>query len=164
MHVLITTDTIGGVWTYTRELVTGLVRRGCQVTLVSFGEIPISTQTEWMEGLSGLDFRPTAFRLEWMQDVEADMEASSEFLRSVIQETRPDLLHFNQYYYGALPSGLPSIVVAHSDVMGWWEAVHDRLPPETKWLRWYRQAVSRGLAGASMVVAPSRWMLDSLVR
>ena len=30
MHVLLTADTVGGVWTYARELVTGLVRRGVQ--------------------------------------------------------------------------------------------------------------------------------------
>jgi glycogen synthase len=162
MHILITTDTVGGVWTYTRELVTGLVRRGCQVTLVSFGEIPTATQVDWMEGLPRVDFRPTAFRLEWMQDVEADVEASAEFLRSVVHETSPDLLHFNQYYYGALRSDLPRIVVAHSDVVGWWQAVHNHHPPETKWLRWYRQVVSRGLAAANAVIAPSRWMMDSL--
>lgn len=164
MHVLITTDTVGGVWTYTRELVNGLVRRGCQVTLVSFGEIPTTSQTDWMEGLPRLDFRPTAFRLEWMQDVEQDMEASDEFLSSLIQEARPDVLHLNQYYYGAVRSDVPRIVVAHSDVVSWWEAVHGHEPPDTKWLRWYRQAVSRGLAAANTVVAPSQWMLDSLAK
>ncbi len=40
MHVLVTTDTLSGVWTYTRELVTGLISRGARVTLVSFGDIP----------------------------------------------------------------------------------------------------------------------------
>ncbi|MCI0353384.1 MAG: glycosyltransferase family 4 protein [Acidobacteriales bacterium] len=164
MHILITTDTVGGVWTYTRELVAGLVRRGCRVTLVSFGDIPTPAQAEWMEGLPGLDFRPTAFRLEWMQDVEADMVASAEFLHAVTQETSPDLLHFNQFYYGALRTDLPRIVVAHSDVIGWWEGVHNHHPPETKWLRWYRHVVTEGLAAANTVVAPSRWMLDSLVR
>jgi glycosyltransferase involved in cell wall biosynthesis len=164
MHVLVTTDTIGGVWIYTRELVTGLVRQGCRVTLVSFGEIPTPAQTEWMNALSGLDFRPTAFRLEWMQDVEGDMAASAEFLQSIVQESKPDLLHFNQYYFGALANDLPRIVVAHSDVVSWWEAVHNHQPPETKWLQWYRSAVSRGIASATAVVAPSRWMLDSLIR
>ena len=48
MHVLVTADTVGGVWTYTRELVTGLARRGIRVTLVSFGEIPAAKQTEWL--------------------------------------------------------------------------------------------------------------------
>jgi len=39
MHVLVTTDTISGVWTYARELVSGLVSRGLRVTLVSLGEV-----------------------------------------------------------------------------------------------------------------------------
>ena len=51
MHVLITADTVGGVWTYTRELVSGLIARGMRVTLVSFGEIPMPEQTAWMERL-----------------------------------------------------------------------------------------------------------------
>lgn len=162
MHVLITSDTVGGVWIYARELVTGLVRRGCRVTLVSFGEIPTPSQTEWMDGLGGLDFRPTAFRLEWMQDVEEDLAASAEFLRAIVQETKPDLLHFNQFYYGALDTNLPRVVVAHSDVVSWWEGVHNHQPPRTKWLEWYRHVVARGLGAADVVVAPSRWMLDSL--
>ena len=40
MHILVTADTLGGVWTYTRELVTGLVLGHGRVTLVSFGDIP----------------------------------------------------------------------------------------------------------------------------
>src|SRR5262244_2464724 len=66
MHILVTADTIGGVWTYTRELVAGLIRRGEQVTLVSFGDIPSAAQTRWMEGLPNLTYHPTAFKLEWM--------------------------------------------------------------------------------------------------
>jgi glycogen(starch) synthase len=68
MHILVTADTLGGVWTYTRELVAGLVRGGDRVTLVSFGDIPTAAQTTWMEGLPDLDYRPTAFKLEWMLD------------------------------------------------------------------------------------------------
>src|SRR5947208_13228833 len=104
MHILVTADTVGGVWTYARELVTGLVRRGIKVTLVSFGDIPVSQQTEWMQHLKGLDYRPTAFRLEWMQDSESDLEASAMYLEEVVRETSPDLLHLNQFYYGALRS------------------------------------------------------------
>jgi glycogen(starch) synthase len=162
MHVLVTADTVGGVWTYTRELVTGLVRRGARVTLVSLGDIPAPAQTDWMEGLRGLDFRPTAFRLEWMQEAEDDMPASMEYLAAVVREVRPDILHLNQYGYGALPVDVPRLVVAHSDVVTWWVGVHGEEPRETRWMRWYRDTVARGLAGASTVVAPSRWMLDAL--
>lgn len=162
MHILITADTLGGVWTYTRELVTGLVRRGDRVTLVSFGDIPTAAQTRWMDGLANLDYRPTAFKLEWMLDSEADMEASSQYLQAIIDEMRPDLLHFNQFYYGAIDCDVPRIVVAHSDVVSWWISVHRQLPPETEWLNWYRQVVARGLREATTVVAPSRWMLEQI--
>ena len=67
MHVLMTSDTLGGVWTYTQELVRGLVSRGHRVTLVTVGNVPRPEQTSWMAELSGLDFRPSAYRLEWMQ-------------------------------------------------------------------------------------------------
>jgi glycogen synthase len=160
MHILVTADTLGGVWTYTRELVTGLLRGGDRVTLVSFGDIPTAAQSRWMEDLPDLDYRPTAFKLEWMLDSEADMIASARYLEAVIQETKPDLLHFSQFYYGALECDVPRVVVAHSDVISWWTAVHGRMPPDTEWLRWYRRVVARGLREASTVIAPSRWMLE----
>ncbi len=162
MRVLVTADTIGGVWTYTRELVAGLTRHGVQVTLISFGEIPTPRQSAWMEGLQGLDYRPTSFRLEWMQEAQRDVEQSVRFLEAVIREVRPDLLHFSQYCYGGVGADLPRIVVAHSDVVSWWIGVHGEEPPPSPWLRWYQQVVSRGLRSATMAVAPSRWMLNML--
>jgi glycogen synthase len=162
MHALITADTVGGVWTYARELVSGLARRGVQVTLVSFGDIPTAAQTTWMEGLRGVDFRPTAFRLEWMQDVEDDLVQSSEYLAAIVDEVKPDVLHLNQYAYGALKTDIPKIVVAHSDVVSWWVAVHGDEPRDNRWVRWYRDVVTAGVAGATAVVAPTQWMLDCI--
>ena len=86
MHILVTADTVGGVWTYTRELVTGLARRGVRVTLVSFGGIPSAAQSAWLDGLPGVTYFPTGFRLEWMQDAETDLAESMRYLRSVIRE------------------------------------------------------------------------------
>jgi glycosyltransferase involved in cell wall biosynthesis len=163
MHVLVTADTVGGVWTYTRELVSGLVARGLRVTLVSFGGIPDAAQAAWIERLRGVAYFPTAFRLEWMREVEDEIEESMRYVREVIAETKPDLLHLSQFCYGALPVALPKIVVAHSDVMSWCEAVDGR-QPQDGWAQWYRQTVSRGLAGANLVVAPSRWMLREIER
>lgn len=162
MHVLVTADTVGGVWTYARELVTGLVRRGVEVTLVSFGNIPTAQQMDWMDGLRGFHYRPTAFRLEWMQEAEEDMEPSADYLQSVVEELKPDLLHTNQFFYGALRVDIPKILVAHSDVVSWWGAVHGEDPRDTKWMRWYRGVVADGLSRATTVIAPSRWMLDAV--
>ena len=162
MHVLVTTDTLSGVWTYTRELVTGLVSRGMRVTLVSFGEVPLPDQTAWMDSLHGLDYRPTAFRLEWMHEGEQDYEESSAYLTSVVQEIQPDVLHLNQFCYGSLPVDVPRLLVAHGDLITWWLAVHGHEPRSARWLNRYRETIVRGLLGASAVVAASAAMLDAL--
>lgn len=162
MRVLMTADTVGGVWTYTRELVTQLSRRGIQVTLVSFGQIPSTQQSEWLQNLPGVTFYPTAFRLEWMQDAQSDLEESAEFLRTLISEIQPDLLHLNQFFYGALDCDVPRLVVAHSDIVSWWVAVHGEEPPASDWIAQYRANLHRGLSAADTVVAPTRWMLDQI--
>ena len=161
MHVLITADTVGGVWTYTRELVCGLLDRGHRVTLVSFGRMPTSAQTSWMEK-KNLAYYPTSFPLEWMQDSESGIAESAKYLDQIIATAHPDILHFNQFCYGALECGTPKIVVAHSDVLSWWKSVHDDPFPQSPWFAWYRDVVSKGLDGADAIIAPSRSMLDTL--
>lgn len=160
MRVLVTTDAVGGVWTYTRELVTGLLQNDIEVILVSFGALPTAAQSAWLD--AKVDFRPVPFRLEWMQDADGDIQESSRYLEEVIAETSPDLLHLNQYCYGAVRGDVPRIVVAHSDVLSWWTQVKGEVPPSSPWFEWYRHVVQRGLSGATAIVAPSRWMLDAL--
>ncbi len=162
MHVLVTADTLSGVWTYTRELVTGLVTRGMRVTLVSFGEVPLPHQTSWMENLYGLEYRPTAFRLDWMEEGEFDLEESSSYLCDLVRELKPDVLHLNQLGYGSLPVDVPRVVVAHGDMISWWKTVHGHEPKASRWLRWYRDVVTRGVSQASILVAPSVWMLETI--
>jgi glycosyltransferase involved in cell wall biosynthesis len=161
MHILVTTDTVGGVWTYTRELVTGLVTRGARVTLVSFGGVPGRAQRSWMNELPGVRYYPTSFRLEWMQDSEDDISESCAYLLRVIAECKPDLLHLNQYCFGSINTTLPKLIVAHSDMLSWFQEVRGEQPSDA-WTEWYRGIVARGLAGASVVAAPSRWMLDCM--
>lgn len=165
MHILVTADTLSGSWTYTRELVTGLVTRGVRVTLVSFGEIPLPDQTAWMDHLHGLDYRPTAFRLEWMHEAEEDLPDSSAFLLSLVQELRPHVLHLNQFCYGNLPVDIPRVIMANGDLITWAEAVQDRTlraSTQGRPLKWYRDTILRGIACADAVVAPSAWMLDRI--
>ena len=164
MHVLVTADTLSGSWTYSRELVTGLVTRGVRVTLVSFGEIPLPEQTMWMDHLHGLDYRPTAFRLEWMQDAEQDLPESSAFLAAVVRELRPDVLHLNQFCYGDLPVDVPRVVMAHGDLLSWKRAGRNGggIPRSGRPTKWYYDTVLRGILTADAVVAPSAWMLDQV--
>jgi len=162
VRVLVTADTFSGVWTYTRELVSGLITQGAQVILVSFGEIPLPHQTGWMQGLHGLEYHPTAFRLDWMQEGEQDFHAAQDYLCSVVHDTRPDLLHLNQLSFGALPVETPRLVVAHGDIITWWLSVHGREPAPSAWLEWYRQTMTRGIERAEVVVTATRWMEEML--
>jgi glycosyltransferase involved in cell wall biosynthesis len=162
VHVLVTADTLSSVWTYTRELVTGLVSRGVRVTLVSLGEIPLPQQTSWMDSLHGLEYHPTAFHLDWMQEGEYELEDSSSYLTALVRELKPDVLHLNQLCYGGLPVNVPRVVVAHGDLISWWQAVHGHEPKPSRWLRWYREVVTRGLSKASAVIAPTQWMMDTV--
>src|SRR5581483_5754591 len=162
MHVLITTDTVGGVWTYTQELVKALLGRGNEVTLVSFGKLPKPVQISWAESFHELDYRPTDYRLEWMEVAQRDIEESRSYLEMVVREVQPDILHLNQYCYSNVAPGVPRIVVAHSDVVSWWVAVHGHEPDESPWICWYRETVTHGLDHADVVVAPSQWMLDQV--
>ncbi len=163
MHVLMTSDTLNGsIWTYTRELITGLIGRGIRVTLVSFGQIPLPEQTAWMERLRALEYRPTAFRLDWMHEGQQDFGDASDYLCAVAAEIKPDLFHSNHLCYGALPVTIPRIVVAHGDLITWWKSVHGHGPKESAWLRWYRDTTAQGLSEASAVVAGSDWMLEAV--
>jgi glycogen(starch) synthase len=162
LHVLVTADVMSGSWTYTRELVTGLVTRGVRVTLLTFGEIPLPDQTAWMDRLHGLEYRPTAFRLEWMDEAPQDLPESSGFLANLVHEVRPDLLHLHQFCHGNLAVDVPRVIMVHGDLISWAQAVQGCTPRPTRWLQWYRETVVRGIAAADAVVAPSVWMLDTL--
>src|SRR2546430_17063040 len=77
MHGLMTADTVGGVWTYTQELVSGLIQQGIRVTLVSLGKLPSLQQGAWIDALPELDYRPSDYRLGWVDDSELDREESA---------------------------------------------------------------------------------------
>ena len=167
MRILMTTDTVGGVWTYTRELATGLLAAGCNLTMVTLGRIPSDDQQAWIESTASRwlgSFRAVAtdFRLEWMQDNAQVYSSSCRFMLDCVREFVPDLIHSNQFCYGALPVDIPKLVVAHSDVLSWWRQCRDTEPDDSEWLVNYRSMVQRGLRGTDLLIAPTRWMLDQI--
>jgi len=153
-RVLMTADTVGGVWTYAMELAGALAARGVEVVLATMGD-PISP-AQWRDAarVPRLELRESRYRLEWMQEPWADVEAAGEWLLDIAAEVQPDVVHLNGYAHATLPWRVPVAVVAHSCVLSWWEAVHHRQPP-AEWDR-YRTRVRRGLQAADVVVSPSR--------
>ena len=164
MHVLLTTDSVGGVWTYTEELSAGLVRNGHRVTLVTFGQLLDDGQRSWLMSMdtSLFEWVETEYRLEWMTDAGTDLVRSIEMLRELVLQLQPDVLHTNQFAYGALADMLPVLMTGHSDVLGWWQAVHGESAPDNGRMRAYTALVRAGLQAATRLAAPTAWMAREL--
>ncbi|MGI9180839.1 MAG: glycosyltransferase family 4 protein [Longimicrobiaceae bacterium] len=158
LRILITTDLAGGVWSYTEELCDALAARGHEVSLVAFGGEPGAIHREWLAERPELDFTSLPYPLEWMPEPEPGLSASVDALGEVATRLAPDVIHLNQFYYGAFDLGAPKLVVAHSDVVSWWRAVKGEEPPDDPWFRRYRGWAEDGLRGAELRTAPSRWM------
>jgi glycosyltransferase involved in cell wall biosynthesis len=158
--VLMTADTVGGVWTYAVDLARSLARRGVRVHLATMGAPLQPHQHVQLAGCEGVTVHESRWRLEWMQDPWDDVDLAGAWLLGLEQQVRPDLVHLNQFAFGELPLRAPKLLVAHSCVLSWWQAVHGE-PAPASWAT-YRQRVARGLAGADLVAAPTRAMLRTL--
>jgi glycogen(starch) synthase len=158
VKVLISTDTVGGVLTYTAELAAALEARGDEVVVATMGPRPSRAQ----RGMLPARVHESDLRLEWMEDPWEDVAAAGEWLRSLGEHERPDVVHLCSYAHGAVPFEAPTVLVAHSCVLSWWRAVHGAEAPAA-WDR-YREEMAAGLRGADAVVAPTRAMLAEIER
>jgi glycogen(starch) synthase len=162
LRVLMTADTVGGVWTYALELASALSAQGAVVSLATMGAPLTRDQRTEIRGRRGLDVHESTYRLEWMEDPWADVAAAGDWLLALEERLQPDIVHLNGYAHGSLPWLTPTVMVAHSCVLSWWRAVKGGDAP-ARWDR-YRREVARGLRAADVLVAPSRWMLDAAER
>lgn len=156
MRILLTTDTIGGVWTFALDLARSLDH---QVHVATMGRELTAAQREQARGLT---LHESAFKLEWMPEPWADVDAAGRWLLQLEAAIQPDVIHLNTLVHGDLPWRAPAMVTAHSCVLSWWEAVKgERAPAE--WDK-YRRRVSSSLRAAALVTAPSEAMLESVRR
>ena len=167
MRVLLTTDTIGGVWSFTRELSEGLLQAGHAVALISFGRAPSPDQTVWAEqatrSFNGrFSYTSSKAPLEWMQQNEDAWTAAAHELRTLAAWFRPDIFHSNQYCFGSFPLDIPKLITAHSDVLSWAAACRPQGLMRSAWLDQYRALVQSGLDGADAIAAPTKFMMDAL--
>ncbi len=161
-RVLMTTDTVGGVWNYAMELAQGLSRLGVHVGLAAMGGRPSRAARADARRIHGLELFESTYKLEWMRDPWRDVEAAGNWLMQLEARFRPDVVHLNNFAHGDLPWGVPVVMVAHSCVPSWWEAVK-KSPLPAEWNE-YKRRVQAGLHAAQLVVAPTQAMLDDLER
>jgi glycogen(starch) synthase len=155
-RILMTGDTVGGVWTYTMELAEALGEYGIEVVLAAMGGPPSVAQRLEACRIPNLDLLASDFKLEWMDDPWRDVAESGGWLLDLEERYAPDLVHLNSYGHGALDWKTPFMVTAHSCVLSWWQAVKGCAAPSS-WNR-YRQTVTECLHAADAIIAPSRAM------
>ncbi len=155
-----TADPVGGVWTYSVELAVALAPYGVEVHLATMGGAPSAAQRA--EAAVFASVTESDFPLEWMPEPWAGVAAAGTWLLDLEERLRPDVVHLGGYAHAALGWRAPTVVVAHSDVLSWWRAVHGRAAP-AQWDT-YRRTVQAGLAAADRVVAPTAAVAADLAR
>ncbi len=161
-RILMTTDTVGGVWTYARVLAGRFAGRGPEVVLAAMGGEPDEPARRRLEQLPGVELHCADLALEWMDSPWEEVDRAGDWLRDLCETTDPDVVHLNNYAHGDLGWGRPVLMVGHSCVCSWFEAVEGRAAPAR--FDEYRRRVAAGLRAADLVAAPTRAMLVSLKR
>lgn len=162
MKILMTTDTVGGVWSYAVELARALEGGGARIALATMGGPLSPGQRDSVGRLRQTRIYESNYNLEWMDDPWDDVREAGNWLLDIQRRFRPDLIHLNSYVHGDLPWNAPVLMVGHSCVLSWWEAVRQEMAP-AEWDR-YRELVGKGLRRADLVCAPTAVMMDSLRR
>lgn len=159
LRVLMTADTVGGVWTYALELAGALADLEVDVVLATMGEPVSPAQAREVAALASVQLVESRYALEWMPDPWRDVDAAGDWLLSLAEGC--DLVHLNGYAHAALPFRAPVISVAHSCVVTWFRAVRGGEAP-AEWDE-YRRRVARGLAAADEIVGPTGAILRAIL-
>jgi glycosyltransferase involved in cell wall biosynthesis len=167
MRLLMTADTVGGVWRFTQELTSGLLEAGEAVALVSFGREPSAAQQAECERLQArwgesFFYASCDTPLEWMRENDRAFDHGAAVLARVSREFEAELLHANQFCFGATRLGVPTVVTGHSDVLSWARSCRGAELEHSEWLARYCALVQRGLDAADVVTAPTAWMMRAL--
>jgi glycosyltransferase involved in cell wall biosynthesis len=161
-HVLMTADSLGGVWTYALELIGGLGEKGIRVSLATMGAALREEQIAQAAALDNLQIFQSNWKLEWEPSPWDDVDAAGRWLLELERKLEPDVVHLNGYIHAALPWNAPVLSVAHSCVLSWWAAV--RSGPLDPCFAEYERRVRAALQHVDTVIAPSAWMLGEVRR
>ncbi len=160
LQILMTSDTLGGVWSYSLNLAKALEPFGVHIHLATMGAMPDQSQKAQAAQRSNLTLHSSTWQLEWMDDPWEEVAAAGHWLKYLQSEIRPDLVHLNDYSHGSLPWNVPVLMVGHSCVPSWWQAVKKEEVPAQ--YDAYMQKIKAGLQAADVVVAPSGHFMEQL--
>lgn len=163
IHLLMTTDAVGGVWTYALDLARGLAPMGVRTTLVALGPSPRPDQRLEAESVPNLELIETGLALDWTAGELADIREAGAVVRGLARGLGADLVHLNSpalAYDGGFDA--PVIGACHSCLATWWSEVRDGPMPQH--LRWRSAAHWQGLINCGLTVAPTAAFAETTAR
>jgi glycosyltransferase involved in cell wall biosynthesis len=161
-RILMTTDTVGGVWTFSVTLARALGAAGYQVLLVTLGPGTTPAQRAMVSGYPGLSLIETDLQLEWQDPAGTDVGHARRVLQDIACRFEPDLVHCNGFREATFGWDVPVVVVAHSCVNSWAAACGQTRCFEGREWADYTAAVRAGLAAARVWVAPTSAFRDQV--
>ncbi|WP_235942012.1 glycosyltransferase family 4 protein [Pontibacter fetidus] len=155
--ILMTADTLGGVWVFSLELSRALAPAGISVALATTGAPLTEEQRADAAAIPNLTVYESNYRPEWTDSAGEDTDKAGEWLLQLRDEIQPDLIHLNGMVHASLPWAKPVVVVIHSCIVSWWRAVNQAEAPK-EWNR-YRELVTKGLRSSDVVVATTQALM-----
>ena len=155
MRILLTVDSVGGVWQYGLDLARALGAQGIESVIAHLGPLPSTSQRADARRIANTKFVETGEPLDWLCDGPTPVLAAGGRLSQLAGDERVDLVQYNMpTLAAAAPPAAPVLAVAHGCVATWWQAAKtgEPLAPE---YRWHRKLQGEGLRAADLVVAPS---------
>lgn len=153
-RLLLTTDAVGGVWTYSIELARALAAAEDMVILLAvLGPAPNAEQLTEAAAVPGLQMIETDLPLDWTAASEREVRESGNVLAQLAENGRADLVQLHTPALASANFPVPVISVIHSCVGTWWSAVNGGAIPDD--FAWRAALVREGLERSDAVVAPS---------
>lgn len=154
LRVLLTTDAVGGVWTYALDLAAGLAAGGCETVLAVLGPAPSAKQRAQAQATSHVTLVETDNPLDWTARSGAEIARASQGLADLAARHGVDVVHLHAAALAAEAEyPVPVVVACHSCVATWWAAVRGGIIPDD--LAWRAALTGRGLRRADAIFAPS---------
>lgn len=159
-RLLLVTDAVGGVWTYSVDLARALRQWDIETVLAVMGPSPSEAQRR---DASGFEIVDTGLPLDWTAERPDQIRRAGCTLAELASRKGADLVQTNS---AALLADCvfdqPVTVVHHSCVATWWDAV--RGTPMPRDFAWRRDLVECGLHAASAVIAPTAAFAAQVMR
>ncbi|WP_294394963.1 glycosyltransferase family 4 protein [uncultured Sphingomonas sp.] len=154
LRLLMTVDTVGGVWQYATDLARALAPLGVETVLAVLGPAPNMAQRNAAKAIAGVRLVETGLPLDWLADDREQVLLAGRRIAELACHLNVDLVQLNQPAIAAEARfPVPVVAVSHSCLATWWAAVESGpLPQDFDW----RVALhAEGLRKAGKVVTPS---------